>query len=436
MADVPAALPQKAEGGARPSIRDLIAATEVDLRLFGMVLALVAILVGFELYDARPFLSPANLITLSVQTATVAVIATGMVMIIVSRNIDLSVGSIVGVVAMSYALLMTEFLPEIIPLGHPLMWVAALLLGLLIGAVIGGIQGFVIAYVGVPSFVVTLGGLLIWRGLTYVISGGASVAGLDPTFELLGGGSLGSLGGTISWLVGAVLCAGVVVLILYNRRQRVRFGFPLRPQWADLSIAVVGCAVILGLVYIANNNFWTVGLATRYATEHGIVEPPGGLKISAGIPWPLMIVLVVTIVMTFIARRLRFGRSIFAIGGNPDAAELAGINTRWTIMKSYILIGVLCAISAAIAAARLQSATLDVGSDYELYVIAAAVIGGTSFAGGIGTIPGAVLGALVMQALAFGLAFIGLSSPVQNMVAGVVLILAVGLDSWNRRRGS
>ena len=436
MAEVSPALPQNAEGRRRPSIRELIQDTEVDVRLFGMVLALIAILVGFELADNRRFLSPDNLVTLSVQTATVAIIATGMVMVIVARNIDLSVGSIVGVVAMSYALLMTEILPGILPLGHPLMWLVALGLGLLIGAVIGGIQGFIIAYVGVPSFVVTLGGLLIFRGITWVLSSGASVAGLDDTFRLLGGGSLGSLGGTASWAVGIILCVGIVALIVYNRRRRRSFGFQVRPLWAEALVAVAGCAVTLFLVGIANSNFWPRPLAARYAEENGIVVPEGGLLIPSGIPWPLIVLLLVTILMTFVAKRTRFGRYVFAIGGNPDAAELAGINTRWTIMKTHILIGVLCAISAAIAAARLNSATLDVGSGYELYVIAAAVIGGTSFAGGIGTIPGAILGALVMQSLAFGLAFMGLSSPVQNIAAGIVLVIAVGFDSWNRRRGT
>ena len=146
--------------------------------------------------------------------------------------------------------------------------------------------------------------------------------------------------------------------------------------------------------------------------------------------------MVVTIVMTFIATRRRFGRYVYAYGGNPDAAELAGINTRWTIMKTFILMGVLCAIAGAISAARLNGSTLDVGSGYELDVIAAAVVGGTSFAGGIGTIPGAVLGALFMQALRYGLAFVGLSSPQQNIFAGAVLVLAVGLDTYNRRRAS
>jgi D-xylose transport system permease protein len=143
----------------------------------------------------------------------------------------------------------------------------------------------------------------------------------------------------------------------------------------------------------------------------------------------------VTVFMTFIATRRRFGRYVFAYGGNPDAAELAGINTRWTIMKIYILMGILCAIAAAINSARLNGATLDVGQSNELYVIAAAVVGGTSFAGGIGTISGAVLGAFVMQSLAYGLSFNGVNSPTQNVIAGIVLILAVALDTINRRRG-
>ncbi len=139
--------------------------------------------------------------------------------------------------------------------------------------------------------------------------------------------------------------------------------------------------------------------------------------------------------MTFIATRRRFGRYVYAYGGNPDAAELAGINTRWPIMKTFILMGVLCAIAAAISSARLNGSTLDVGSSDELYVIAAAVVGGTSFAGGIGTIPGAVLGAFVMQSLAYGMSYNGINSPTQNVVAGIVLVVAVGLDTYNRRRG-
>jgi D-xylose transport system permease protein len=437
MTDVPATVPPRAGEQKRPSTRELVAATEIDVRLFGMVVALVAIVVGFGALTNGQYLRPDNLITLSVQAAGVAVMATGMVLIIVTRNIDLSVGSIVGVVAMSYALLMTQILPNppfSLALGSPFMWIIALVCGLVIGATIGGIQGFIIAYIGVPSFVVTLGGLLIFRGLTWVLSSGASVAGLDPTFQLLGGGPLGSIGGTLSWAVGIAISIGIVGLLVYNRRRRHKFGFVLRPMWAEVLLGVVGIFVTMGLVLIANTNLWPPGLANRYAEENGVAVPPGGLQIPVGIPWPLVIVLIVTLVMTFVATRRRFGRYVFAYGGNPEAAELAGINTRLTILKVYILMGFLCGIAAAIAAARLNSATLDVGSGSELYVIAAAVIGGTSFAGGIGTITGAVLGALVMQSLAFGLSYVGLSSPVQNMVAGLVLIVAVGFDAWNRRR--
>jgi D-xylose transport system permease protein len=434
MTNAPAAVPREAQRRPTSPLGGLVQATEIDLRLFGMVVALLAIVLGFGVITGGRYLEPGNLVTLSVQAASVAIIATGMVLIIVSRNIDLSVGSIVGVVAMSYALLMTDYLPRLLGFENPLTWILALGLGICIGALLGGIQGFIIAYVGVPSFVVTLGGLLIFRGLTWVMSSGASVSGLDPTFQLLGGGPLGSLGGTASWALGVVLGAGIVALAWYNRSRRRKFGFALRPMWAEVMLAVVGLAVTLGLVSIANSYLWPLPLTRRYAEEHGI--SPDGLVIASGIPWPLVLVIAVTVVMTFIARRRLFGRYVFAIGGNPEAAELAGINTRWTIMKTYILIGILCALSAAIASARLNGSTLDVGSGYELYVIAAAVIGGTSFAGGVGTIPGAVLGALVMQSLAFGLSFIGLSSPVQNMVAGLVLILEVGFDAFNRRRSA
>jgi D-xylose transport system permease protein len=441
MAEVAETAPEVAAGkgqperlGLIPRIGELVRATEINMRVFGMVVALVAILLGFGIQTNGRFLQPENLVALSIQSATIAIIATGMVMVIVSRNIDLSVGSIVGVVAMAYALLMSNIFPEFLGTGHPLEWVLALAIGIALGAFIGGVQGFIIAYIGVPSFVVTLGGLLALRGLVWVMSGGPTVSGIDPTFVLLGGGPRGSLGGTMSWVVGIIASVAIVGLLLYNRRQRHRFGFPLRPRWAEVLIGVVGVAVVLGLVAYANAYLWPQGLVAQYAADRGI--SPEGLRIESGIPWPIVVVIGVAIVMHFIATRLKFGRSVFAYGGNPEAAELAGINTRWTIMKTFILMGVLCAIAAAIASARLNGATLDVGRSYELYVIAAAVIGGTSFAGGIGTIPGAVLGALVMQSLSYGLSFIGLSSPYQDIAAGGVLILAVAFDAWNRRRSS
>jgi len=438
MADIASTAPGQAPAAPRLSLRGALSAAEVDFRLFGMLIALAAILIGFNVANGGTFLRAENMTTLAVQGAGVAVLATGMVLVIVARNIDLSVGSLVGLIAMTYALLMTDWLPNFLGLGvdFPFRWLIALLIGIALGAIVGGLQGFIIAYVGVPSFVVTLGGLLSIRGVVWVLSQGAAVSGLDPTFQLLGGSAEGSIGGTLTLAVALIGCVAIIGLLVYNRRQRRRFGFPVRPMWAEVTLGAVGCLAVVGLAAFANGNYWPPGAATRYALEHGITQPPGGLRLSVGLPWPVVVLLAVTLVMTFLSTRLRFGRYVYAYGGNPEAAVLAGINTRWTLVKIYILMGILCAISAAIAAARLNGATLDVGQSYELYVIAAAVVGGTSFAGGIGTIPGAVLGAFVMQALAYGLAYSGYNSPIQNIVAGIVLILAVGFDTYSRRRSS
>ena len=423
---------------SRASIRGLIAQTEIDLRLFGMLVALAAILLTFNILSGGTLFQPTNMVTLAVQAAGVAVIATGMVLVIVSRNIDLSVGSLVGLIAMTYALLMTDWMPMLgMGADFPFRWVIALGLGVGLGALVGGLQGYIIAYIGVPSFIVTLGGLLSIRGVVWYLSSGAAVSGLDPNFQLIGGGAQGSIGGTLTWILGLVGCLAIVALLINGRRQRRRFGFPVRPMWAEVLIGVVGCAAVLGVAAFANANLWPEGLANRIATEQNWgPTPEGGWRIPTGFPNPIMLLIGVTLAMTWMANRRRFGRYVYPYGGNPDAAELAGINTRWTILKTYVVMGVLCALAAAIASARLNGATLDVGQSYELYVIAAAVVGGTSFAGGIGTIPGAVLGAFVMQSLAYGLSFMGVNSPGQNVVAGIVLIVAVGFDTFNRRRGS
>jgi D-xylose transport system permease protein len=410
---------------ARRSIGGLIAQTEIDLRLFGMLLALGLILLTFNILSGGKFFQPTNMVTLAVQASGIAIIATGMVLVIVSRNIDLSVGSLVGLIAMTYALLMTDVMPRILGMGpdFPFRWLIALGLGILLGAGVGALQGYIIAYVGVPSFIVTLGGLLSIRGAIWYMSNGAAVSGLDPIFQLIGGGAKGSVGGTLTWVLGVVGCIAIIALLLNGRRQRRHFGFPLRPMWAEVLLGVIGCVAVLGLAAFANANLWPKGIS-------------GGLDIPTGVPYPIVLLIGVTLVMTWLATRRRFGRYVYAYGGNPDAADLAGINTRRTVLKVYVVMGILCALAAAIAVARLNTATLDVGQSYELYVIAAAVVGGTSFAGGIGSIAGAVLGAFVMQSLAYGLSFMGVNSPGQNVVAGIVLILAVGFDAYNRRRGA
>jgi D-xylose transport system permease protein len=422
----------------RRTFRETLGQTEINFRLFGMLLALGVILVVFHIWSGGTFLRPDNMISLAVQASGIAVIATGMVLVIVSRNIDLSVGSIAGIVAMTYAVLMTDILPDFVGLAgdFPFRWLIALVIGLGMGLAIGALQGFIIAYIGVPSFIVTLGGLLSIRGLIWYFSRGAAVSGLDDDFGRIGGGAEGSIGGTATWAVAAVAAVAIVALLYYNRRQRRRYGFPLRPMWAETVLVTLGVLAVLALAWVANNSFWPRIPAQQYAEANNIPVPEGGLLIPVGFPYPVVIVIGVMLVMTWIATRRRYGRYVYAYGGNPEAAELAGINTRWTIMKTFMIMGVLCAIAGAIAAARLNAASLDIGASYELYVIAAAVVGGTSFAGGVGTIPGAVLGAFVMQAIAYGLSYVGVNSPGQNVVAGIVLIVAVGFDTWNRRRGS
>jgi D-xylose transport system permease protein len=433
MTSVAGAAPSESARGSGSRIGEAIRATEIDLRQFGMVLALIVIWVGLGIVNPN-ILQPVNFITFSVQASGIAVLATGMVLVIVSRNIDLSVGSVVGVIGMAYAVMMADVFPNTIGVENPFAWVIALFAGVLLGIAIGAYQGFLIAYVGIPSFVVTLSGLFLFRGLTWQLSGGTTVAPNVATFNLIGGGPQGSLGGIWAWVLGIIGCVAVVLLLVNARRTRRKYGFPLRPMWAEAAIGIISIGLILLGVYVVNAYHWPPGLATQYAQEHGITEPPGGLQIESGIPIPLLIVIAVTLIMTFLATRRRFGRDIYAYGGNPDAAKLAGINTRWTIMKTFILMGILCSIAAAIASARLNGGTLDLGQGYELYVIAAAVIGGTTFEGGVGSIPGAILGALVMYSLLYGLGFLGLNSPQINMVLAVVLIVVVGLDAWNRRR--
>ena len=436
-------------GAAAPRfryIRTFMQATEVDPRMLGMIAALAIVWVGFHWitgwrisgqpfdFTSGVFLTPRNLWNLSVQTSTVAIMATGMVLVIVSRNIDLSVGSLLGFIAMIMGKLQAEVLPAFVGYDWAATWIVVLLLGILLGALIGAFQGFIIAYLGVPSFIVTLGGLLIWRGAAWWVASGRTLAPLDSNFQLMGGGGNGSIGALLSWIVAALACIGIVMALVNGRRQRRRFSFPLRPMWAEVTLGIIGCGAVIIAITVINAYPMPILLAKEYAKLHNIPWPDGGLFISLGIAIPVLIAIGVAMIMTFIANRTRFGRYVFAIGGNPEAAELGGINTRWVIMKVFILMGILTAISAAVASARLNAATNALGTNAELYVIAAAIIGGTSFAGGIGTVVGAMLGALVMQSLQSGMQLMGIESPLQNIVSGAVLVIAVGIDTLYRRR--
>ncbi|OQP87603.1 sugar ABC transporter permease [Rhizobium rhizosphaerae] len=423
-----------ARGANEHPVRRFFRATEIDTRLLGMIGALMIIWISFQISTGGLFLTPRNLWNLTVQTSSVAVMATGMVLVIVTRNIDLSVGSVLGFCGMVMGVAQAQILPQYLGLGHPAIWAITLLIGLVTGAAIGALHGVIIAFLGVPSFIVTLGGLLVWRGATWFVTSGQTVAPMDTTFRLMGGGTEGSIGATASWLVALIACLAIVWALLHARRQRKRFGFPRRPIWAEYVLGGVGCALVLGFVAVANAYYWPANIARKYAEANGIAWPDGGLLISHGIAVPVLVAIAVGIVMTFISTRLRFGRYVFAIGGNPEAAELAGIKTRWVTVRIFTLMGALCAIAAAISTARLNAATNAQGELDELYTIAAAVIGGTSLAGGTGTIAGAMLGAFVMQSLQSGMVLLGIDSPLQRIVVGMVLVIAVWLDTVYRAR--
>jgi D-xylose transport system permease protein len=414
-------------------------ATEIDTRLLGMVGALLLIWIGFHVYGYAKsgygaFLTPRNLWNLSVQTSSIGIMATGMVLVIVTRHIDLSVGSILGFCAIVMGVMQVYFLPPILGLGHPLIWILAALTGIALGTAIGAFHGWLIAYRGIPAFIVTLGGLLVWRGAAFLVARGETISPVDSTFALLGGGPYGAIGATGSWIVGLIACAGIVAMIISGRSQRRKFEFPLRPVWAETFLAVAGCGIVIGAVLLVNAYPWPKGIVQQYATAHNIEVPAEGLFISHGFAIPVLILVAVGIVMTFLMTRTRFGRYVFAIGGNPEAAELAGINTRWMTVKIFALMGALTGLSSVVASARLNSATNALGTLDELYVIASAVIGGTSLGGGVGTIYGAIIGALVMQSLQTGMVLIGFDAAIQQIVVGFVLVLAVYLDKLYRSR--
>ena len=232
-----ATVERRRDGGAGLLTRAL-RATEVDTRMLGMLGALLVIWLVFHVLSGGIFLTPRNLWNLSVQTASVAVMATGMVLVIVTRNIDLSVGSILGFTGMIMAVTQVQHLPPLLGFEGPFNWLIASLAGVAVGVAIGGLQGVIIAYAGVPAFIVTLGGLLVWRGGAWWLTSGKTVAPMDSTFRLMGGGADGSLGETWTWVIAALACVVVCISFVAGRRRRRRFNFPQRPIWAELLLGV------------------------------------------------------------------------------------------------------------------------------------------------------------------------------------------------------
>ncbi len=377
----------------------------LDLRLSIMAAVLVFMALVFHVFTGN-FLTPENLYNIAQQTAVVGIVAAAIALIIVARQIDLSVGSVMGVVGVLIAFLMYT---------KGWHWVPACLAGLAVSLVIALYQGWLTAYLGVPSFVVTLGGLMSFRGAAFLVADGKTQPITDPTFLLFGGGLDGALGPTVSWALGLALAALLLWNTFSRRRNAVAHGFPQRPLWFDA--AVSGFFVLVLLAFVATMNAYV--LADKGAGQ--------------GIPIPVVIWGVVVIGMAFIVNRTRFGRYVYAIGGNPEAALLVGIPVKKVMLKLFLLLAVLVTVAAVVSVSRLNAGTNSLGSNMELYVIAAAVIGGVALSGGSGTVLGSVLGALIIQFLESGLLLMDVSIGWRMVIIGQVLIIAVVFDVLYRR---
>ncbi|MES2958952.1 MAG: ABC transporter permease [Pseudomonadota bacterium] len=380
-----------------------ISALDMRLAIMAAVLALMAL--GFHVLTGN-FLTPENLYNIAQQTAVVGIIATAMALVIVARQIDLSVGSAMGVIGVLIAFLMYS---------KGWHWVPAALAGLSLALAIGLYQGWLTAYLGVPSFVVTLGGLMSFRGAAFLVADGKTQPITDASFLLFGGGLDGALGPLWSWVLGIVMAAALVWMTVARRRGAAAHGFASRPLWFDLMLTSGFAA--LALAFVATMNAYQ--LADKGQGQ--------------GVPVPVLIWGVVVVVVSFIVNRTRFGRYVYAIGGNPEASLLVGIPVKRVLLKLFLLLGALTTVAAIVAVSRLNAGTNSLGANQELYVIAAAVIGGVALSGGSGTVLGTVLGALIIQFLESGLLLLDVAIGWRMVIIGQVLIVAVVFDVLYRR---
>ena len=386
---------------------------DIDFRLLAMIIAMLMIWVTLNIMTGGIFFTARNMYNLAVQSSVVGIMATGMVLVIVCRHIDLSVGSLLGFTGMVIAYLQVH----VFPLGAIWNWPLTILCGLALGGLVGLWQGWWISYRGIPSFVITLAGLLMFRGAAYLVTDGRTVAPMDKTYQILGGGIDGSIGATWSWVLAGVAIAWMLTHTIMVRRSCRKYGFEVKPLWVQLAFLTIGTALVCGFVLIMNSYY-------KPRTE-----------IPRGIPVPVLIMICVVVGMSLLAKITRFGRYVFAIGGNPEAAELSGIAVKKITTLVFMVMGILCGVAAVITTARLNAGANSMGMLAELNVIAAAVIGGTSLAGGQGTISGAILGAVIMQSLDNGMVLLGISSAMRQLVIGAVLILAVWFDVvYNKKR--
>lgn len=377
----------------------------LDLRLSIMAAVLLALAVAFHALTGQ-FLTAENLYNIAQQTAVVGIVAAAMALVIVARQIDLSVGSALGLVGVLIAFLMYT---------HGWHWAAASLAGLAAALAVGLYQGWLISGLGVASFVVTLGGLMSLRGAAFLIASGKTQPVTDPLFLMLGGGLDGAIGPTPSMLLALALSLWLVARAWQRRRRQQAHGQVPRPLWFDAATTALFCVGALGFAAVMS--------------AYHIGDRPQG----QGIPVPVLIWAAVIAVVSFIVNRTRFGRYVYAIGGNPEAALLVGIPVRKVMLQLFLLLAVLVTVAAIVAVARLNAGTNSLGTNQELYVIAAAVIGGVALSGGSGSVLGTVLGALVIQFLEGGLLLLDVAIGWRMVIVGQVLIVAVVFDVLFRR---
>ncbi|OPX03112.1 sugar ABC transporter permease [Geobacillus sp. LEMMY01] len=369
-----------------------------DLHSYTLIVALIVIAVIFGVLTDGEFLSSRNLSNLFMQMSVISILAIGMTLVIIAGHIDLSVGSVVG---------LTGGIAAILQVWYGWGTVPVILIAIMVGAFIGLWQGWWVAYRNVPAFIVTLGGMLVFRGILIGISNGETVAPLDNSFEAIGNSYLPYVIGYILAAIGIIL---LFVSVERNRKKRKALGLTLSPKISHYGKTTLYSFCILVLVYMLNRYY--------------------------GVPIPMLIVVLLAMIFVFIAVKTPFGRYIYAIGGNIEAAALSGINIKRVVLAVFVLMGILSAIAGIILTSRLNAATVSSGEMYELDAIAACVIGGTSLMGGRGNIVGAIVGALIMSSIDNGMSMMNIETFWQYIVKGLILIIAVWADISSKSKAS
>lgn len=365
------------------------------LRAYTMIAALALIWVYFHWATGSIFLTPRNLSNLMLQTSVTGIIAVGMLMVIIAGQIDLSVGSVLGFAGAVAAIALTSW-----EFGLPV----ALLSAIIIGSLIGLVQGTLTAYLNIPAFIVTLGGLLAWRGAVKAITQSETIPIADPVFRSIGQSYIPA---NIGWILAGIAILFVLGVAFRSAQTQKSYELGEANYAGEMIKAIPTIAAIIIFIYLMNS--------------------------YAGIPIPVLIFLAVALLGVFITNFTTFGRYLYAIGGNPDAARLSGINNKQNIVKVFVLLGALTGIAALIFTARVGSASPDAGTLKELDAIAACVIGGASLMGGRGTIFGACLGALIMASLDNGMSLLNVRDYMQDIIKGSILVAAVGLDMIGKK---